>query len=237
MAKIKKEKKTLWQRFTAWVNGDATEQPLLPAEPPKPKKNKGAKGKKQKAQPTRKEWMGLSRFEHFYRVCAVVIGVAIVSVLMVTVLQLPLFGSPDNPAVNEVVERYVEKGLEETGAVNMVAGMILDYRAFDTFGESSVLFLAVTCVTMLLMRDRNNTTKEEDLLTAREPRGGYHFNQNCPAGHPLCAGLRYLRGAERASVARRWFFRRYHHGLRADFVCRVFRYDPDQPVLYLCYLP
>ena len=112
--------------------------------------------------------MGLSRFEHFYRVCAVVIGVAIVSVLMVTVLQLPLFGSPDNPAVNEVVERYVEKGLEETGAVNMVAGMILDYRAFDTFGESSVLFLAVTCVTMLLMRDRNNTTKEEDLLTARE---------------------------------------------------------------------
>lgn len=168
MAKIKKEKKTLWQRFTAWVNGDAAEQPLLPAEPPKPQKNKGAKGKKQKAQPTRKEWMGLSRFEHFYRVCAVVIGVAIVSVLMVTVLQLPLFGSPDNPAVNEVVERYVEKGLEETGAVNMVAGMILDYRAFDTFGESSVLFLAVTCVTMLLMRDRNNTTKEEDLLTARE---------------------------------------------------------------------
>ncbi|MFR4008822.1 MAG: hydrogen gas-evolving membrane-bound hydrogenase subunit E [Christensenellales bacterium] len=82
-------------------------------------------------------------------------------------LQFPLFGSPDNPAVNEVVERYVEKGLEETGAVNMVAGMILDYRAFDTFGESSVLFLAVTC-TMLLMRDRNNTTKEEDLLTARE---------------------------------------------------------------------
>ena len=62
----------------------------------------------------------------------------------------------------------MEKGLEETGAVNMVAGMILDYRAFDTFGESSVLFLAVTCVTMLLMRDRNNTTKEEDLLTARE---------------------------------------------------------------------
>ena len=65
------------------VNGDAAEQPLLPAEPPKPQKNKGAKGKKQKAQPTRKEWMGLSRFEHFYRVCAVVIGVAIVSVLMV----------------------------------------------------------------------------------------------------------------------------------------------------------
>lgn len=140
MAKIKKEKKTLWQRFTAWVNGDATEQPLLPAEPPQtPKKTRGPRAKsKRRSPPARNGWA--SRFEHFYRVCAVVIGVAIVSVLMVTVLQLPLFGSPDNPAVNEVVERYVEKGLEETGAVNMVAGMILDYRAFDTFGESSYCF-------------------------------------------------------------------------------------------------
>ena len=48
MAKIKKEKKTLWQRFTAWVNGDATEQPLLPAEPPKPKKKQGGQGQKAK---------------------------------------------------------------------------------------------------------------------------------------------------------------------------------------------
>lgn len=57
MAKIKKEKKTLWQRFTAWVNGDAAEQPLLPAEPPKPKKNKGAKGKsKRRSPPARNGW-------------------------------------------------------------------------------------------------------------------------------------------------------------------------------------
>ena len=32
--------------------------------------------------------------------------------------------------------------MEETGAVNAVAGMILEYRAFDTFGESAVLFAA-----------------------------------------------------------------------------------------------
>ena len=168
MARIKKEKKTSWQRFCAWVNGDAQEKSLLPAEPPKSKKKKVEKSKKQKVQPAKKEWMGLSRFDHIYRVCAVLIGVVIVTVLMITVLKLPLFGSPSNPVVNEVVERYVEDGLKETGAVNMVAGMILDYRAFDTFGESSVLFLAVTCVTMLLMRDRNNIDKNEDLLTARE---------------------------------------------------------------------
>ncbi|MGN0624784.1 MAG: hydrogen gas-evolving membrane-bound hydrogenase subunit E [Oscillospiraceae bacterium] len=168
MAKIKKEKQTVWQRFCAWVNGDTADQPLMPADPPAPRKTKTDKHKKQKTVSSRKEWIGLNRFGYIYRICAVLIGVTAVTVLMITVLQLPLFGSPDNPAVNEVVERYVEKGLEETGAVNMVAGMILDYRAFDTFGESSVLFLAVTCVTMLLMRDKNNTSKDEDLLTARE---------------------------------------------------------------------
>ena len=41
--------------------------------------------------------------------------------------------------------------MEETGAVNIVAGMILDYRAFDTLGESNVLFTAV-CAVMLLLR-------------------------------------------------------------------------------------
>ena len=168
MAKIKKEKQTAWQRFCAWVNGDTADRPLMPADPPAPRKTKTDKNKKQKTVSSRKEGIELNRFGSIYRICAVLIGVAVVTVLMVTVLQLPLFGSPDNPAVNEVVERYVEKGLEETGAVNMVAGMILDYRAFDTFGESSVLFLAVTCVTMLLMRDKNNTSKDEDLLTARE---------------------------------------------------------------------
>ena len=72
--------------------------------------------------------------------------------LVVTVSYLPPVGNPDNPAHNEVVEKYIEDGMQDTGAVNIVAGMILDYRAFDTFGESNVLFIA-TVVVMLLMRD------------------------------------------------------------------------------------
>ena len=42
------------------------------------------------------------------------------------------------------LDRYVEDGLKETGAVNSVAGMILDYRAFDTLGESFVLFSSIS---------------------------------------------------------------------------------------------
>lgn len=62
------------------------------------------------------------------------------------------YGSDAAPTVNEVARRYVEQGTEETGAVNTVAGMILDYRAFDTLGESFVLFTAMCAVTILLNR-------------------------------------------------------------------------------------
>ena len=85
-----------------------------------------------------------------YRILSVVICVSIIWVLLQTASYLPPFGSPDNPVNNEVSQRYIEKGMEETGAVNIVAGMILDYRAFDTLGESNVLFIAACSVLILL---------------------------------------------------------------------------------------
>ncbi len=91
-------------------------------------------------------------FLRFYKVAAVICCVALITMLLVTVTYLPPVGNPDNPAHNEVIEKYIEDGLQDTGAVNIVTGMILDYRAFDTFGESNVLFIA-TCAVMILMRD------------------------------------------------------------------------------------
>lgn len=95
----------------------------------------------------------------FYRITAVVCCVALVSILLIAVSYLPPVGNPDNPAHNEVVDKYIEDGLQDTGAVNVVTGMILDYRAFDTFGESNVLFIA-TCTVLILMR--NDKKKPED---------------------------------------------------------------------------
>jgi len=91
-------------------------------------------------------------FLHFYKVAAIISCVALIVMLLVTVSYLPPVGDPSNPAHNEVVEKYIEDGMQDTGAVNIVTGMILDYRAFDTFGEANVLFIA-TCVVMLMMRD------------------------------------------------------------------------------------
>ncbi|MGN0777869.1 MAG: hydrogen gas-evolving membrane-bound hydrogenase subunit E [Aristaeellaceae bacterium] len=85
-----------------------------------------------------------------YRILAVLICVSIIWVLLTTASYLPPFGHPDNPVNNEVSQRYIEQGMQETGAVNIVAGMILDYRAFDTLGESNVLFVAACSVIILL---------------------------------------------------------------------------------------
>ena len=99
-------------------------------------------------------------FDRFYRVAAIVLGLAIMAALAGTVSHLPAFGDVNNPSNNEVSERYLESGLEETGAVNAVTGMILDYRAFDTFGESCVLFIAAACVLILLRDDKTDTTEK-----------------------------------------------------------------------------
>ena len=94
----------------------------------------------------------IMRFNVLYQVVSVVCSVALIAILLAAVSYLPPVGSGNNPASNEVVEKYIEDGLQDTGAVNIVTGMILDYRAFDTFGESNVLFIA-TCTVLILLRD------------------------------------------------------------------------------------
>ncbi len=65
---------------------------------------------------------------------------------------LPAFGEPHM----HVAERYLQEGARETGAANLVASVILDYRAYDTLGEATVLFVSILGVVTLL---RNKTRK------------------------------------------------------------------------------
>lgn len=102
-----------------------------------------------------------------YVVLALALAVLMIFFLMGTVAQMPRFGDPNAPGNNEVTERYITKGQDETGAVNIVAGMILDYRAFDTLGESTVLFIAASAVLILLRIDRKEDgTPELELIAA-----------------------------------------------------------------------
>ncbi len=70
--------------------------------------------------------------------------------LMAVVEEMPTYGHP-NPTFNYVVDYYTEHALEETGATNIVTGIILDYRAYDTLIETTVFFTATMGVFLALL--------------------------------------------------------------------------------------
>ncbi len=92
-------------------------------------------------------------FEMAYVILSGLFCIAMAVIMLVMVANLPMSATVDRPVNNEVAKVYIENGLQDTGAVNIVTGMILNYRAFDTFGETCVLFIATTCVMVLLMKE------------------------------------------------------------------------------------
>lgn len=89
---------------------------------------------------------------------AFIITTTLIVILLFGVKELPTFGNANNPSNNQVSSHYIENSTKETGATNIVTGIILDYRAFDTFVEASVLFTASIIVILIL---KNNINKVE----------------------------------------------------------------------------
>jgi len=71
--------------------------------------------------------------------------------------DLPEFGYP----MMRVASTYLKEGLQQTGATNLVASVILDYRAFDTLGEATILFTAVIGVLAVVRRVGRKKVDEE----------------------------------------------------------------------------
>ena len=91
-------------------------------------------------------------------VCSIGLCLMLIVMLMGTVMDMPYFGQADTLVNSELSEFYVEKTLEHTGATNIITGIILNFRGFDTLGESHVLFIAVCSVIILLKM----SPREED---------------------------------------------------------------------------
>lgn len=180
--KVPKEEyeKTFSGRFGRWLNGledpflghveIQNQSPFLETEEAKRKREEDEKLHKERVYDLENN-LEFMIFRRFYRVFSVLFCIFLVVMLLGAVSDLPSFGDKDNPVNNEVSERYIEKGLEETGAVNIVTGMILDYRAFDTLGESHVLFVATCTVLILLRVDRkSDRERNEESDRIHEPK-------------------------------------------------------------------
>lgn len=82
-------------------------------------------------------------------VVAITLAAAAVPMLF-AVAGLPRPGDAQAAAHTHVAARYVTEGARETGAENLVTGVLLNYRAFDTFGEVMIIFSALAAVMAVL---------------------------------------------------------------------------------------
>ncbi len=99
---------------------------------------------------------------------AVVVSVVIIFAIFlagIKVLEtLPAFGTPIFAEVPDAASQtYVEEGLRKTGAANLVASVILDFRAYDTLGEATVLFTAIIGATVILRKKTKKLLEEPDV--------------------------------------------------------------------------
>ncbi|WP_315114752.1 hydrogen gas-evolving membrane-bound hydrogenase subunit E [uncultured Clostridium sp.] len=88
------------------------------------------------------------------KINAVLVTLGITFILLLGVIELPQFGAGSLPTHNEVSKYYIENAIKDTGATNIVTGIILDYRAFDTFVEASVLFTSAITVLVVLKKNK-----------------------------------------------------------------------------------
>ena len=77
----------------------------------------------------------------------IVLTMAILFILSVDIE----YGNPKNL---DVTNYYIEQGLYDTGAINLVASIYLGYRAYDTLIETIVLFVSVAGVVFCLRGKR-----------------------------------------------------------------------------------
>lgn len=79
----------------------------------------------------------------------IVLGLTAV-LLSVAVLALPPLRALDTPVATGVDAFYLANALRDTAAPNVVTAILADYRGYDTFGETTVIFAAGLACYLLL---------------------------------------------------------------------------------------
>ena len=90
------------------------------------------------------------------RIFAIAVSLAAFVVLFVgAALLIHPFGDPPS----EMDDYIIENTQSETGANNAVTAVVFDYRGYDTLGEATILFTAVTGVVTLFRKKKADSKK------------------------------------------------------------------------------
>ena len=76
--------------------------------------------------------------------------IAVITVPFIAFDILPDIGDPQSAPNTHVSDYYIEHAIDECNSPNMVTAVIVDYRAFDTMFETTVMFLAGVSVVLIL---------------------------------------------------------------------------------------
>ncbi len=105
----------------------------------------------------KKEKSGINKF---LAVCTIVVLLLIAWSSLDLLKALPEFGDPKMTTSSYYVDQG--HGAKETGSANIVTSIILDYRAYDTLGEITVLFTAILGA-LAILRVKSGGKKSEEV--------------------------------------------------------------------------
>ena len=71
------------------------------------------------------------------KLAGIILLIIIAAGIALALSEIP-FGIPKT----KIGDHFINKGMDETGAVNIVTSVVINYRGFDTLGEITVLFTA-----------------------------------------------------------------------------------------------
>ena len=106
------------------------------------------------------------------RIAAVIMLIVVITVPFIAFDVLPVIGDPESAPNTHVSDYYIEHAIDECNSPNMVTAVIVDYRAFDTMFETTVMFLAgLSVVIVLANRPKSRIPAPESFRRLREAAG------------------------------------------------------------------
>jgi multicomponent Na+:H+ antiporter subunit B len=88
-----------------------------------------------------------------------IISIVLLAIVMVGIIYC-LEEIPFGKSQSLVRQYYIDNGVKETGATNIVTSVVINYRGFDTLGEVTVLFLAAIGLSAVLFQEEKRQRKE-----------------------------------------------------------------------------